>query len=77
MNEIVDKSTRFRQVCQLLLSLIVGAATRETFTVVNFYHRKLEWCVRPDLPEINLPWEISMVTSKRRKKPPMTFSGNS
>ena len=35
MNEIVDTSTRFRQVCQLLLSLIVGVATRETFTVVN------------------------------------------
>ena len=28
MNEIVDVSTRFRQVCQLLLSLIVGAYIR-------------------------------------------------
>ena len=28
MNEIDDKSTRFRQVCQLLLSLIVGPYMR-------------------------------------------------
>ena len=28
MNEIVGRSTRFRQVCQLLLSLIVDSATQ-------------------------------------------------
>ena len=39
-----------------------------------FYSGKLAWCVWRDCPEINLPWEISMVTSKRRKKPPMTFN---
>ena len=38
------------------------------------YSGKLAWCVWRDCPEINLPWEISMVTSKRRKKPPMTFN---
>ena len=39
-----------------------------------FYSGKLAWCVWRDCPEINLPWEISMVTSKRRKKRPMTFN---
>ena len=39
-----------------------------------FYSGKLAWCVWRDCPEINLPWGISMVTSKRRKKPPMTFN---
>ena len=32
------------------------------------------WCLWPDLSKINLPWEISMVKSKRRKKLPMTFN---
>ena len=46
------------------------------FTVANepFYRGKLPRCVWPDLPEIHLPWEISMVTSKRAKKPPMTLN---
>ena len=39
-----------------------------------FYCGNLAWCVWPDFPKINLPWEISMVTSKRRKKPAMTFN---
>ena len=39
-----------------------------------FYREKLAWCVRLDFPEINLPSEISMVTSKRRKKPPIKFN---
>ena len=34
------------------------------------------WCDACDwtFPEINLPCEISMDTSKRRKTPPMTFN---
>ena len=61
---------------QLLLLHTLGAVTRDTFTVVNdpFTCGNLAWCVWPDFPEINLPWEISMVTSKRRKKPAMTFN---
>ena len=39
-----------------------------------FYRRKLPQRVWPDIPEINLPWEISMVTSKRAKKPLMTLN---
>ena len=39
-----------------------------------FYCGNLAWYVWPDFPKINLPWEISMVTSKRRKKPAMTFN---
>ena len=39
-----------------------------------FYCGNLAWCVWPDFPKINLPWEISMVTSKRRKKLAMTFN---
>ena len=39
-----------------------------------FYCGNLAWCVWPDFPKINLPWEISMVTSKRRKKPATTFN---
>ena len=39
-----------------------------------FYCGNLAWCVWPGFPEINLPWKISMVTSKRRKKPAMTFN---
>ena len=33
-----------------------------------FYRGKLAWCVWPDFPEINLPREISVVTSKKKKK---------
>ena len=40
-----------------------------------FYQGKLGRCLWPYFPEINLPWEISMVTSKRRKKPLTTFNG--
>ena len=39
-----------------------------------FYRRKLAWCTWQDFPKINLPWELSMVTSKGRKKPPMTIN---
>ena len=39
-----------------------------------FYRGKLPRCVWPDFPEINLPWEISMVTSKIAKKPLITFN---
>ena len=53
---------------QLLLLHTLGAVTRDTF------NGNLAWCVWPDFPEINLPWEISMVTSKRRKKQAMTFN---
>ena len=33
MNEIIDKSTRFSQVCQLLLSLIVFGACAKVYKV--------------------------------------------
>ena len=39
-----------------------------------FYRGKLPRCVWPDFPEINLPWEISMVTSKIAKKPLITLN---
>ena len=39
-----------------------------------FYRRKLAWCMWQDFPKINLPWELSMVTSKGRKKRPMTIN---
>ena len=39
-----------------------------------FYRGKLPRCVWPDLPEIHLPWEISMVTSKIAKKPLITLN---
>ena len=69
MNEIADRSVRFRQVCQLLLSQTVGAVTRMTLLP------RVIGVVRvTGVPEINLPWEISMVTSKRRTKPPITFN---
>ena len=40
----------------------------------DFYNGKLVCCVWLDFPEINLPCEISMDTSKRRKTPAMTFN---
>ena len=39
-----------------------------------FYRGKLPRCVWPDFPEINLPWEISMVRSKIAKKPLITLN---
>ena len=39
-----------------------------------FYCVKLAWCLWLDLSVMNLPQEISMVTSERRKKPPVTFN---
>ena len=42
MYEIVDKSTRFRQVCQLLLSRIVG------LTAHTLYQKRLE----TEVPEV-------------------------
>ena len=39
-----------------------------------FYRGKLPRCVWLDFPEINLPWEISMVTSKIAKKPLITLN---
>ena len=48
----------------------IGAVTLDTFTA-----KKLVWCLWPDLSKINLPWKISMVKSKRRKKSPMIFNG--
>lgn len=46
---------------------------KKTHLSTKNYHGKLEWCVWPDFPEINLTWEIIIDTSKRRKESLMTF----
>ena len=53
-------------------SLTIGAVERDTFTVVNYrlLQRKIGVVRVTGLSR----WEISMVTSKRRKKLPMTFN---
>ena len=53
-------------------SLTIGAVERVTFTVVNYrlLQRKIGVVRVTGLSR----WEISMVTSKRRKKLPMTFN---
>lgn len=53
----------------------LGAVTRDTLTVVHDPFTVGNWRgpFGRTFPEINLWWEISIVTSKRRKKPPNKF----
>lgn len=46
----------------------LGAVTRDTLTVGNW-----RGAFGRTFPEINLSWELSIVTSKKRKKPPIKF----